>query len=89
MIIFIKKFDGKTKDGGRTFHCYTLAECTATEDGKTKGYVKDFYTDTALDVDDLIFGDIVAVKFDDPESLGGRPVLSDIKKISDSPYTLI
>lgn len=86
MVIFIKKYDGKTKDSGRDFHCYTLAECKTDENGNTSGYVRDFYTDKPLNVAGLNFGDVVNPVFDQPLQLGGRPVLTAINKIADSPY---
>jgi hypothetical protein len=86
LVIFVKSFDGKAKETGREFHCYTLAQLKENEKGFLTGYVKDFYTDEALDVTGLSFGDIVDVDFVEPEFLGGKPKLCGIDKVFDSPY---
>ena len=86
LIVFVKSFDGKAKETGREFHCYTLAQLKLDDNGVLNAYVKDFYSDKPLDVKSLNFGDVVEPDFADPEFFGGKPVLCGIEKLLTSPF---
>ena len=86
MVIFIESYNGKSKTSGKDYHRITLAECKADEQNKVTGYVKVFFTEKPLNVESLNFGDVVEVKFSEPQQLGGNPVLTDVVKIMDTPY---
>ena len=86
MVIFIESYNGKSKTSGKDYYRITLAECKTNENKKVEGYVKVFFTEKPLNVENLNFGDVVEATFSAPMQLGGNPVLTDVVKVMDTPY---
>lgn len=90
MVVYVGNFDGKTKKEGRPIHVVTLVEVIRDVDDNGEVYVsarsKDFFTNEKLNLEGLVFGDIVACDFQQSAFLGGAPDLVGVRKVQDSPY---
>lgn len=90
MVVYVNNFDGKTKKDNRPFHTVTLIDVRIEKDDAGELYVsarsKDFFTPTAIDCSDLMFGDVVKCTFRESQYLGAPPDLVALSKVEDSPF---
>lgn len=85
-LVFINAFAGKSKDKQKPFNKVTVA--SVNDDGTVR--VVDMFTDGGAvlsNQDALRFGDIVKPSYRESDIPCGRPSLTGLEVIQNSPYT--
>lgn len=82
-VMFLGSFKFKSKTTNKESYGYKFVEFSEVK-GVKSARDQTLFTNDAIDVSELIPGDIVKVDFDEPSSLGGKPTIIDITKLEDS-----